>query len=121
MDLEPSDMTDPDQKREDDVLRRMLATKPKPHKSNRDKEPETAAERRRRLERPDFQNLELDVGRTPFVGEAKAEIRKLDRPTSEADFSEPAPKHTTKRPDVKDAHDRHANTKIFVEAPKPKK
>jgi hypothetical protein len=28
-------MTDPDQAREDDVLRRMLATKPKPHSESK--------------------------------------------------------------------------------------
>jgi len=28
-------MTEADQKREDDVLRRMLATKPKPHKDSK--------------------------------------------------------------------------------------
>ena len=30
-----STMTEADQKREDDVLRRMLATKPKPHKDSK--------------------------------------------------------------------------------------
>jgi hypothetical protein len=35
-------MTEADQKREDDVLRRMLATKPRPHKDS--KQPRKAGE-----------------------------------------------------------------------------
>jgi hypothetical protein len=32
-------MTEPDQKKMDDVLRRMLATKPKPHKDSKKPKP----------------------------------------------------------------------------------
>jgi hypothetical protein len=41
-------MTETDQKREDDVLRRMLATKPKPHK---DTSPPNGKKRKRGVER----------------------------------------------------------------------
>jgi hypothetical protein len=75
---------DDTQKRKDDILRRMLATKPQPHK-------------------------------------ARSEIRKLERPINEADFREARPNRKRKRTQVKDAHDRHANTEVFVGAPKPKK
>jgi hypothetical protein len=77
-------MTEADQKREDEVLRRMLATKPKPHK-------------------------------------ARSEYRKLEKPVNEADFREAPAKPSKRRTEVKDAHDRHANTEIFVDVPKPKK
>lgn len=39
------------------------------------------------LNRPDFQKLELDVGRTPFPPESgKSEFRKLERPVNEAEL-----------------------------------
>jgi hypothetical protein len=38
-------MTEADQKREDDVLRRMLATKPKPHKDSKKGAPNPKGER----------------------------------------------------------------------------